>query len=51
MIDPQVIEYIVQVREESLDLMINSESYETFFYYKGKVYAYNEMLRVLIDDE
>ena len=51
MMNHEVVEYVSQAREVSLDLMLKSESYEIFYFYKGKVYAYNEMLRILLEDE
>lgn len=51
MIEAQVIQYIIESREENIKQMSNAQCYENFYYYKGKVYAYNEMLRILLDDE
>lgn len=51
MMNHEVIEYVADAREHSIDLMLKSESQEVFFFYKGKVYAYNELLRILLNDE
>jgi len=46
----QAIEYILLQRKDNIDQLNESESYETYYFYNGKVYAYNEILRILQDD-
>jgi len=45
-----VAEYVIEAREENLVFMTTAQDYQSFFYFKGKVYAYNEILRVLEED-
>lgn len=44
------IQYIIEARNYNISLMESADEAEVFFFYKGKVYAFNEMLRVFEDD-
>jgi hypothetical protein len=45
-----VIEYLILQRKDNIDYMNDAEYAEVFYFHKGKVYAYNEILRILQDD-
>ncbi len=46
----QAIEYVIESRNINIELMNDSQDWEQFYLYKGKVLAYNEILRVLQND-
>lgn len=50
MIYEQAIVFIQERRDDHITLMEQSEYADQFFFYKGKVLAYNEVLRILQDD-
>ena len=50
MVCDEIVQYVIESREENLIQMTQSQDYQDFFYFKGKVYAYNEVLRLLTED-
>lgn len=49
MCDSQVIEYLILTREDNIKRMNEAESMEVFFFHQGKVYAYHEIIRLILD--
>ena len=49
MCDAQVLEYMILKREENIKIMHESDSMEVFFFHQGKVYAYHEIIRLVLD--
>jgi len=49
MCDAQVLEYMIIKREENIKIMHEADSMETFFFHQGKVYAYHEIIRLVLD--
>ena len=49
MCDAQVLEYMILKREENIKIMHEADSMEVFFFHKGKVYAYHEIIRLVLD--
>lgn len=51
MCDHQVLEHLIITREENIKKMEEADSMEVFFFYQGKVYAYHEIIRLVLDAE
>jgi len=49
--DSQVIEYLIIKREDNIKIMHEAESMEVFFFHQGKVYAYHEIIRLILDEQ
>lgn len=47
----QVLEHLIIAREENIKRMNEADSMDVFFYHKGKVYAYHEIIRLVLDEE
>jgi hypothetical protein len=42
-----LIQYVTESKLHNMSVMNNTDNYEYFFFFKGKVMAYNELLRFL----
>jgi hypothetical protein len=42
-----VVEYVIEAKERHQRLLEDTDDYEHFYFYQGKITAYSEVLRVL----